>query len=61
MIGEGERGHAELRGLLDQLLEAGGAVEQAVLGVDVQVDEVAVLFRALTPTRWCSGGLEEMS
>jgi hypothetical protein len=40
----GERQGRELQrlGALDQLLEPGRAVQQAVLGVDVQMDEVGV-------------------
>src|SRR5216117_1530946 len=44
VIREGQRGEAELLGLLDEFLEPGGPVEEAVLRVDVQVDEVGVLF-----------------
>ena len=41
MVGEGERREAELRGPLDQALQPGRAVEEAVLRVDVEVNEVA--------------------
>ena len=41
VVGDGHRLHAEAHALLDQLVDAAGAVEQAVLGVQVQVDEVA--------------------
>jgi len=43
VVGEGEGRELERLGAVDQLLEAGRAVQQAVLGVDVQVDEVGVL------------------
>ncbi len=43
VVGERDGGERELLGLLHQPLELGGAVEQAVLGVDVQVDEVPPL------------------
>ena len=39
VVGHRHRGHADLGGALGQRLEAGGAVEHGVLGVDVQVDE----------------------
>ena len=42
MIGEREGRELQRLGALDQLLEAGRAVQQAVLGVDVQMDEVGV-------------------
>jgi hypothetical protein len=41
VIGEGERREAQVRGPLDQTLQAGRAVEEAVLRVDVEVNEVA--------------------
>src|SRR5882724_6044636 len=55
VVGQRDRREAQLLRLLDELFELGGAVEQTVLGVDVQVDEVAMLHRyraELTPTRW---------
>ena len=39
MVAEGERGHFQLRGAADQFRDAARAIEQAVLGMDVQVDE----------------------
>ena len=45
VVGQRDRREAQLLRLLDELLELGGAVEQAVLGVNVQVDEVAMLHR----------------
>ena len=42
VIGEREGRELQRLGALDQLLEAGRAVQQAVLGVDVQMDEVGV-------------------
>ncbi len=57
VVGERDGGESQRLGLADELLELGRAVEQAVLRVDVQVDEVGVLFHVqrafLTPTRWC--------
>ena len=41
VVGERERLEAEVLRLLDELLELRGAVEQAVLGVDVQVNEIS--------------------
>ncbi len=80
MIGEGEGGKAELGGPRDEadvlfllslpfyaldLLELGGPVEQAVLRVDVEMDEVgarrAILARARYSHSIVLGGLEEMS
>jgi len=42
VVGEGQGGELQRLGTLDQLLEAGRAVQQAVLGVDVEMDEVGV-------------------
>jgi hypothetical protein len=43
VVGEGDGRKLEVLRLLHQLLELGGAVEEAVLGVDVQMDEFGVL------------------
>ena len=48
MVGERDRREPELLRLRDELLELGRTVEQAVLGVDVQVDEVAMLHELLS-------------
>ena len=40
VVGEGQRGEAELLGPGDELVQLGRAVQEAVLRVDVQVDEV---------------------
>jgi hypothetical protein len=40
VIGERERLEAERLRLPDELVELSGAVEEAVLGVNVEVDEV---------------------
>ena len=61
MVGERERGKPQLRGALDELLEARGAVEQAVLRVDVQVNEIGGLFQISHSHSIVLGGLEEMS
>ena len=61
MVGEGERGEAQLLRALDELLEARGAVEQAVLRVDVQVNEIGGLFQVSYSHSMVLGGLEEMS
>ncbi len=46
VIGQGDGREVQVLGLLHQLLELGGPVEQAVLGVHVQVDELgAALHR----------------
>jgi hypothetical protein len=39
VVGEGKRGHLEFRGARGQFGNAAGAVEEAVLGVDVKMDE----------------------
>ena len=41
VIGHREGCHAEIDGLAEEIIEAGSAVEHGVLGVHVQVDEVA--------------------
>ena len=40
VVGDGQRLHAHARRLLDQLVDVAGPVEQAVLGVEVEVDEL---------------------
>ncbi len=64
VIREGDGGEAQrLRGV-HQLVELGGPVEEAVLGVDVQVDEVpprSLLLLCLYSHSMVLGGLEEMS
>jgi hypothetical protein len=42
VVGEGQGRELERLGAIDQLLETGGAVQQAVLRVNVQMDEVGV-------------------
>jgi len=42
VVGEGEGRELQRLGAIDQLLEAGRPVQQAVLGVDVQMNEVGV-------------------
>src|SRR5262249_4478651 len=44
VVGQRDRRKMKLLRPLDQSLEAGGAIEEAVLGMDVQVNEVGVLF-----------------
>src|SRR5882762_770738 len=63
MIGQRDRREAQLLRLLDELLELGGAVEQTVLGVNVQVDEVAMLHRSVRAYShsMVDGGFDEMS
>jgi hypothetical protein len=39
VVGDGQRGHAQLLGVVNGLADAAAAVEQAVLGVEMQVDE----------------------
>ena len=42
MVGEGQGRELPRLGAIDQLLQTGRAVQQAVFGVDVQMDEVGV-------------------
>src|SRR5688572_32760907 len=46
VIGQRDGGELEVFGLLHQLFELGGAVEEAVLGMDVEMDEFGVLHPA---------------
>ena len=41
VVGEAERGHAELRGALGELVDLAGAVEQRILAVDMEVRDGA--------------------
>ena len=62
VIRERDGRELQLLGLVDQLLELGGTVEQAVLGMNVQVDEFAMLHRAPGHSHSIvEGGLDEMS
>jgi hypothetical protein len=40
VIGHGDRGHFERRGLPDQSIDAISSVEEAVLGVNVKMNEL---------------------
>ena len=40
VVGDGQRLHPELRGLVDELVDVAGAVEEAVFGVEMEVDEL---------------------
>ena len=66
MLGDRERRHAQLLRLVEQLLDAAGAVEQRELRVEVEMDEVAhwALPRS-DPIRYShsmvDGGFELMS
>ena len=42
MVGERQGGELQGLGAIDELLQTGRTVQQAVLGVDVQKDEVGV-------------------
>ncbi len=42
VVGDGERLHAELAHLVDELVDVARAVEEAVLGVEMKVDEFGV-------------------
>jgi hypothetical protein len=52
VFGDGQRRHAHLLRLVEQLVDAACAVEQRELGVQVQMDE---LGHRATPTRWSRG------
>ena len=53
VVGERDRRELQALGLGHELLELGGAVEEAVLRVDVEVDEVGVLHGGrATRARW---------
>ena len=41
VLGDGHRRHLQLDRLVEQLLDAAGAVEQRELGVQMKMDEVA--------------------
>ena len=61
MFGHRDRRHSQLDGLIEDLIDAAGAVEQRVLGVEMEVDEVG---RGLNPHHSHSmveGGFELMS
>jgi len=47
VVGEGQGRELQRLGALDQLLETGRAVEQAVFRMDVQMDEVDVFQSGL--------------
>ena len=42
VVGEGQRLHAETRGAVHQPVDPAGAVQQAVVAVDMEVDEIGV-------------------
>jgi len=48
VVGERQGRELQRAGALDQLLETGRTVQQAVLGVDVQMDEVRVFQGGLS-------------
>lgn len=53
VVGQGQRRHPELRGLLDQLVDVAGPVEQAVLGVEVEGARARCRSPSLPlPGRW---------
>jgi hypothetical protein len=54
VVGDGAGGHAQLLGLLDQLGDAVEAVQQGVVGVQVEVGELAVGHRRPAPI-WTNG------
>jgi hypothetical protein len=47
MVGQRERGHAEFLGAAHETIDPAGAIEQAVVGVDVEVDEISGSRHAL--------------
>jgi hypothetical protein len=48
VVREGHGGHFVVPGFLEQVGKADGAVEEAVLGVEVEVNEIDVLHELLT-------------
>jgi hypothetical protein len=42
VLGDGERGHLQPRGLVEQLVDAARAVEQRKLGVTMKVNEIVL-------------------
>jgi hypothetical protein len=42
VIGDGEGGKLEFEGLLHQLVQTTGAIEQGILGVQVQMNKISV-------------------
>ena len=55
VVGQGHGGHLEIAGFFQQVVDLQGGIEQAVLGMQVQVDE------ALHSHSMVAGGLEVMS
>jgi len=43
VVRDRDRRHLQLNGFLDKVVDADGAVEQAVFGVKVKVDEIGVM------------------
>jgi hypothetical protein len=43
MVGHGDGGHAQLHGALDERLDVAGPVEEAVLGMDVEMDKAGIV------------------
>jgi small subunit ribosomal protein S21 len=56
MVGQGEGLHAHVTGFLHQPVDAAGAVEEAVIGMDVEVDEVRICGRHRARQRACGDG-----
>jgi len=48
VVGDGHGGHPEFLGLFEEVAEADGAVQEAVLGVEVEMDEIDVLHDVLS-------------
>ena len=62
MVRQRDRGEAELLRLLNELLELRRSVEEAVLGMDVEVDELAMLHRGPAHSHsMVDGGFDEIS
>jgi hypothetical protein len=60
VVGEGEGREVECPSLLDELVQLGGPVEEAVLGMHMEVDELGVPH-ALYSHSMVLGGFEETS
>ena len=52
VVGHGQRGHPQARRSLGELVYLGGAVEQAEVGVIVEMDEGLRFSQGATPTLW---------
>ena len=52
VIGHGNGGHLVLLYFFEQIVQANGSIEEAVLGVNVEVDEIGMLHRVNPASSW---------